>query len=142
MNNITKILLIVFVAFSFVFSAQASSLVTLNKQIGLGSKGESVVALQNFLISKGYLSGTADGKFGGKTKAGVIKYQKANKISPTGFVGPLTFASINAVITSQASSLIVTDPVELICEYARPPAGFHYENMQSHPPCGADLVPN
>jgi peptidoglycan hydrolase-like protein with peptidoglycan-binding domain len=41
-----------------------------------------------------------DGKFGPKTKAAVIAYQKANKIPSTGFVGPLTFASINKGITA------------------------------------------
>jgi len=76
----------------------------LTKQMGIGSKGSSVVALQNFLVNKGYLTGTVDGKFGPKTKAGVIKYQKVNKISPTGFVGPLTFASINNAISGTISS--------------------------------------
>ncbi len=100
MKKIAFLFLSVFIIFSFVFSAQAASLATLNKQMGLGSKGESVVSLQSFLVQKGFLSGVADGKFGPKTKAAVVAYQKANKISATGFVGPLTFASINNAIAS------------------------------------------
>ncbi len=93
----------IFIIFSFVFSFVRAydpvQPVLLSKQMGVGSKGSSVVALQSFLISKGYLSGIADGKFGPKTKAAVLAYQKANKISATGFVGPLTFASINKMLS-------------------------------------------
>ncbi|MDQ3075571.1 MAG: peptidoglycan-binding protein [bacterium] len=78
--------------------------ISLTKQMGQGSTGSSVITLQNFLVQYGYLTGMVDGKFGPKTKAAVIKYQKTNKISPTGFVGPLTFASINKAIASFVSS--------------------------------------
>jgi hypothetical protein len=30
----------------------------------------------------------------------------------------------------------------VVCEYAQPPAGYHYENVHTHPPCGATLVAN
>jgi peptidoglycan hydrolase-like protein with peptidoglycan-binding domain len=99
MKKFTLFILSIFIICSFFSVARAVTLAPLTSQMGIGSKGTSVVALQNFLVNHGYLTGIVDGKFGPKTKAGVIKYQIANKISPTGFVGPLTFASINKIIS-------------------------------------------
>lgn len=110
MKKFTLFILSIFIICSFFSVARAVTLVSLTNQMGIGSKGSSVMALQSFLVSKGYLTGIVDGKFGPKTKAGVIKYQKANKISPTGFVGPLTFASINKAIADKAISGFVASP--------------------------------
>jgi uncharacterized protein YxeA len=62
-----------------------------------------VVALQDFLKAKGYLAVTAksDGSYGNMTKAAVIKFQKANGISATGNVGPITMKKINTVVLEQ-----------------------------------------
>lgn len=102
-----------FIIFGFISFASAATKpyepALLSKQMGLGSKGERVMVLQNFLVSKGYLSGLVDGKFGPKTKAAVVAYQKANKISPTGFVGPLTFAAINKAITNSGANTTNTN---------------------------------
>jgi len=48
----------------------------------------------------------------------------------------------NASGTSNALSFTVTSTVVPMCSYAQPPAGFHYENAQLYPPCGADLIQN
>ncbi len=108
MKKLAFFVLSIFIIFGFVSFAGAMvkpyEPVLLSKQMGLGSKGDSVMVLQNFLVTKGYLSGIVDGKFGPKTKAAVVAYQKANKISPTGFVGPLTFAAINKAIVAASSS--------------------------------------
>jgi hypothetical protein len=61
----------------------------------LGSSGTEVVELQKFLNLKGYNSGLADGKFGPKTKASVIRLQLANNLVGDGIVGPLTRAVLN-----------------------------------------------
>ena len=61
-----------------------------------GSKGNEVMELQNFLNSAGYSVGTADGKFGAKTKAALIKFQTANKLKGDGVVGPKVRALLNA----------------------------------------------
>lgn len=263
MKKFVLLSVFIFIIFGFVFSFVRAydpvQPVLLSKQMGVGSKGSSVVTLQSFLISKGYLSGVADGKFGPKTKAAVVAYQKANKISPTGFVGPLTFASINKMLslsvntgnnsntnntntplsiknpsvlpagqvgveyrldiegvgggagynweivsgtlptgllmtktaircimapcynwmpatisgipevagvyaftmevssgdekfqknfsleikaanTAMSGNDSTTSNTSVVCEYARPPMGYHYENMKIHPPCGAELV--
>lgn len=49
-----------------------------------GSEGEDVLALQNRLIELGYLTGTADGKYGTQTQNAIKLFQKALGISQTG----------------------------------------------------------
>ncbi|HEY4514639.1 MAG TPA: LamG-like jellyroll fold domain-containing protein [Candidatus Paceibacterota bacterium] len=67
------------------------------RTLSIGSRGADVTALQQILISKGFLVGTtATGYFGSMTKAAVQKYQGANGISAIGTVGPLTRAKLNA----------------------------------------------
>ncbi len=60
-----------------------------------GSKGNEVIELQKLLTSLGYDVGIADGKFGPKTKAAVIKFQIANKLVGDGVVGTKTRAMLN-----------------------------------------------
>jgi peptidoglycan hydrolase-like protein with peptidoglycan-binding domain len=73
-----------------------------NSNLSVGSTGADVSALQTWLISKGFnipaiASGAAQtGYFGQQTKDAVKAYQAANGIPNTGFVGPLTRASLNA----------------------------------------------
>ena len=72
----------------------------------VGSTGADVTALQSALIAAGYsIPAGATGYFGSQTKAAVQKYQAANGIPSTGFVGPLTRAKLNggvAVVTTTA----------------------------------------
>lgn len=49
-----------------------------------GSEGDGVMQLQKRLAELGYLSGTADGKFGANTKTAVKLFQKALGLSQTG----------------------------------------------------------
>src|SRR5258708_2089819 len=66
------------------------------RNLSVGLKGDSdVKALQNLLKDEGYFTGTATGNFGPVTKRAVQAFQAANNISPTGFVGPLTRATLS-----------------------------------------------
>ncbi len=58
-----------------------------------------VITLQKFLIAQGYLAGTADGRFGSRTRKAVMEFQKDYGISQTGNVGPLTLKKINSILT-------------------------------------------
>ena len=72
-------------------SASTASSYTFSSDLTVGSTGADVTALQNALgVSP------ATGYFGVITKAAVQKYQAANGISATGFVGPITRAKLNA----------------------------------------------
>lgn len=53
-----------------------------------GSKGDAVKALQLRLIELNYLSGSADGDFGGKTKTAVELFQKEAGLPVTGIADP------------------------------------------------------
>lgn len=71
----------------------------------VGSLGSEVKALQEFLNSHGYTiansgagsPGNETTRFGGLTKAALIKYQKAKGITPAvGYFGPKTRAAVSA----------------------------------------------
>lgn len=66
-----------------------------NPTLSTGSSGASVTQLQNFLNNAGYNVGKADGSFGNNTRAGVIAYQNANKLTADGTVGSNTWGKIN-----------------------------------------------
>ena len=52
----------------------------------VGSSGSDVTAVQRKLIQWGYLSGTADGRYGEKTRAAVAAFQKKNGLAADGRV--------------------------------------------------------
>ncbi len=77
-----------------------------NTNLTVGSTGADVVALQDALASKGFLSipaGTSKGYFGQLTKTSVAAYQASVGLPATGFVGALTRAKLNA-----SGSVVVT----------------------------------
>jgi peptidoglycan hydrolase-like protein with peptidoglycan-binding domain len=70
---------------------------TIGEFLKEGSKGEPVKKLQQALKNKEFDPGSADGVFGAKTKAAVIKYQTASKEKSSnteGVVGPLLWGSL------------------------------------------------
>ena len=70
---------------------------TFYRSLSLGSQGADVVALQAFLIQKGYLAmpkGVAAGYFGSLTRTAVIAYQKSAGLPQVGSFGPLTKAKL------------------------------------------------
>lgn len=68
--------------------------VTTNAVLRYGSEGTEVLTLQNRLIELGYLADTADGKFGAKTRAAVVAFQRANNLTRDGVVGSGTQAAL------------------------------------------------
>jgi hypothetical protein len=81
--------------------ASAGAATTFTKDLTVGSTGAEVTALQQFLVSKGFLTmpaGVAFGTFGPLTKAALAAYQTSAGISPAaGYFGPLTRAKVNAL---------------------------------------------
>lgn len=87
-------------------STAASTGYKFNTNLTVGSTGADVVALQDWLASKGFLSipaGTSKGYFGQLTKTAVSAYQASAGLPATGFVGPMTREKLNA-----AASVVVT----------------------------------
>lgn len=67
-----------------------------------GSKGTQVKYLQQNLIGLGYLSGSADGSYGSKTKEAVRKFQSAYGLTADGSAGEATQTAVrNAIVRLQ-----------------------------------------
>lgn len=88
----------------------AAPVFSFTRQLGVGAKGDDVVALQTKVgVSP------ATGYFGNITKAAVSAYQAQNVISPTGYVGPITLAKLNTAV-----AVVVTPPTGTVT----PPTGI------------------
>jgi peptidoglycan hydrolase-like protein with peptidoglycan-binding domain len=86
------------VALALVLGSANANAYTFASYLTIGSTGADVVALQTWLVSKGFLTmpaGVAMGYFGQLTKAAVAAYQASAGLPSTGFVGPLTIAKLN-----------------------------------------------
>lgn len=70
----------------------------------VGSSGANVTKVQNRLIQYGYMTGSADGKYGEKTRDAVILFQKRNGLMVDGRVGKATAAALGVTLTSSTSS--------------------------------------
>ncbi len=81
-------------------SADTYSLINSNTTLRVGSKGESVRALQHIMASSRdiYPSAVVDGSFGRNTKAGVVQFQVAYQLVADGLAGRNTINKINSVI--------------------------------------------
>jgi len=82
----------------------------------LGSRGENVVKVQKRLIQFDYLDGEADGRYGEKTRAAVLRFQRNNGLQADGRVGPATAAALGVTLrqstdtaASSASSYVSAD---------------------------------
>lgn len=74
-----------------------------------GSSGTAVKQLQERLISLGYLTGTANGKFDTSTEAAVLAFQRRNGQIADGVAGPETLAKLyssSAKRTSTSAGII------------------------------------
>ena len=78
-----------------------------------GSKGDLVKEVQTKLIKWGYLTGRADGIFGAKTKAAVIKFQRKNGLTADGVIGTRTAQALGISLSSNNSSSQTTSSTNL-----------------------------
>ena len=87
-------------------STTSSTGFTFTRNLQVGATDSEVIQVQKFLNSHGAViastgagsPGNESSYFGAKTKAAVIKWQKANGVSPaSGYWGPLTRAKANAL---------------------------------------------
>lgn len=70
----------------------------------VGSTGDEVRRIQKKLKELGYLSGSADGIYGTKTKKAVISFQKNCGITADGICGPTTLLYLGLSGSSSSSS--------------------------------------
>ena len=108
---LTGTLFALFFVLSFGISASAA---TISTQLDIGSTGQEVTDLQNYLSTNAsmYPSGLVTGYFGPLTQAGVQKFQTAQGIvssgtpASTGYgrVGPMTIVRLNALMGGTTSN--------------------------------------
>lgn len=76
----------------------------------VGDSGSRVQALQSRLITLGYLSGSADGKFGQMTRKAVVSYQKSKGLTADGLAGQKTLKALEGADTSQETKKAASSP--------------------------------
>lgn len=76
-------------------SATGTNPVIITQTLRMGSSGKEVKTLQNFLITKGFMSGKVTGYFGVSTLKSLKAFQKSAGLPPTGNTGPKTREAIN-----------------------------------------------
>lgn len=96
-------------------SGSTTTSYTFTRNLTVGSRGADVTALQQILITGGYLNiTTPTGYFGPLTKAAVAKWQAAVGLPATGFFGPLSRAKV-------AATVVVTVPPTTVPPTTVPP---------------------
>ncbi|MGB8816075.1 MAG: peptidoglycan-binding domain-containing protein [Minisyncoccia bacterium] len=78
-----------------------STCLSLQSDHRYGSKNSEISSIQDFLRTNNYLNSESTSFFGILTLGAIKKFQLANKISPTGFVGPITRAKIKSLTCNQ-----------------------------------------
>lgn len=90
----------------------SSSAPTITKNLTVGSRGDEVTALQQYLENGGYLvmpAGADYGYFGAITKAAVVAWQKEVGLPSTGYFGPMSRAKLaEAVVTTPITTTPTT----------------------------------
>ncbi len=82
---------------------------TFTRDLTVGSTGADVTALQNALISKGYLKASATGYFGSLTQAAVSAWQTAAGVTPTaGYFGAKSRAAFGGGSSSSTTTTTTT----------------------------------
>ena len=74
----------------------------------VGSNGSDVTKVQKRLIQYGYMTGSADGKYGEKTRDAVIWFQKRNGLTADGRVGSATAAALGVTLGGSGSTTAST----------------------------------
>ena len=87
----------------------------------IGSRGENVTKVQKRLIQYGYLSGTADGRYGEKTRDAVEWFQRRNGLNVDGKVGKETASALGVTLseggnTGSSSPSIVSSDHRLLAK--------------------------
>lgn len=75
-----------------------------------GSQGEAVRNVQEALRRLGYFEGKADGDFGEYTENAVKEFQRMNKLTPDGVVGPSTLTKLGSSSAATAGPKATATP--------------------------------
>ena len=119
-----------------------------NKSLKRGDISSSVKAMQQRLITLGYLTGKADGNFGAQTFAALQAFQRANALAVDGIAGQKTLAALNSNNAKAAAGspaavtpAPTTPPAPNIGNIRISAANVQYENWYSVIRAKAKLYP-
>lgn len=95
--------------------ATATPVINSHTYLRKGSSGKAVKQMQERLISLGYLTGTANGKFDDSTEAGLMAFQRRNTRYADGVAGPETLAKLysSSARKTSTSAGIIGDSLRL-----------------------------
>ena len=86
-------------------SASTADKCSFTRSLTVGSRGDDVTCLQNYLKTGGHLSVSATGYFGSLTKAAAASWQAANGVAPAvGYFGSISRAKYDSLMATSASS--------------------------------------
>lgn len=102
---------------------------TVNRNLSLGSSGEDVATVQDYLYDQDFLHAQPNGYFGYATKNAVKLFQSRYGIASTGTVGPKTMSLLNNLICSNGSS-VSASTVSRVTEIAPTQT---YQNQNAYP---------
>jgi peptidoglycan hydrolase-like protein with peptidoglycan-binding domain len=92
-------------------TADFADLLSTNRLLQDGDRGEDVAALQRFLAAAGHDPGPVDGVFGPLTEAGVRAFQTAEGVIVDGIVGPQTLFAVASFTGNSGRALLTAlDP--------------------------------
>mgnify|MGYP000713517821 FL=1 len=80
-RTLAIVLALVFLTTLLPVSASAATV------LEVGSRGDDVTKVQKKLIQYGYMTGTADGRYGEKTRDAVMWFQRKNGLTVDGKIG-------------------------------------------------------
>jgi peptidoglycan hydrolase-like protein with peptidoglycan-binding domain len=95
------------------YSSGDSRCVTLTKSLAAGQENSEVLALQQFLYARGYMSVKPNGYFGPGTVAALKKFQRAYGMAAVGSVGPGTRTKIKSLSCSSSSRTTSDQPSDI-----------------------------
>src|SRR3989344_3087381 len=98
----------------FALSLLLPTLVSASFDISLkyGSRGDTVMELQDFLQDQGVYSGTIDGRFGLGTRKAVIAFQLANGLKGDGYFGLASRMKASSILTLELKSSLDAEKAE------------------------------
>lgn len=95
-----------------------------SRNLSQGMSGADVTALQQTLASMGFYSGDITGYFGPQTFAAVQRFQSANGLEVTGFVGVQTRGMLNTRNTLEAPQTSPSAPTVTVTALGKSSTGY------------------
>lgn len=126
-RTLAIVLALVFLTTLLPVSASAATV------LEVGSRGDDVTKVQKKLIQYGYMTGTADGRYGEKTRDAVMWFQRKNGLTVDGKVGPSTAAALGVTLSGGSSAATASSSATIVSADHRLLAKLVYAEARGEP---------